>query len=98
MSLAEKILSEMSPVSHMKFGLDRIRAALAEAGDPQKRLRVFTVGGTNGKGSTCVLISSVLRAHGFEVATFLSPHLYKVEERFQWNLEPIETEALDELA
>ena len=58
-----------------KFGLERIRAVLDALGRPQDRCRFVHVAGTNGKGSTCALIESALRAGGFRTGLFTSPHL-----------------------
>lgn len=67
----------------IKFGLERI-TALAEAfGNPHQRLRVIHVAGTNGKGSTCTFISSILREAGYVTGLYLSPYVYDVRERIQ---------------
>lgn len=58
-------------------------------GNPQDSLRVIHVGGTNGKGSTCTFITSILRAAGYSVGTYLSPYVYDVRERIQINGEMI---------
>lgn len=73
----------------IKFGLERI-AALAEAfGNPQKQLRVIHVAGTNGKGSTCTFVASILREAGYQAGLYLSPYVYNVRERIQINGEMI---------
>ena len=54
-------------------GLDRIRELLARLGDPQKDLKFIHVAGTNGKGSTCAMLDSVLRAAGYRVGLNTSP-------------------------
>ncbi len=63
-------------------GLDRIHAILHELGNPQRRLRVVHVAGTNGKGSTTAMLTSVLREAGYRVARYTSPHLVTYRERF----------------
>lgn len=65
----------------MKPGLDRIRLLTSEVKPP----RIIHVAGTNGKGSTCAFIESVLKEHGFNVGTYLSPHLVDVRERIRLN-------------
>ena len=58
-----------------KLGLDTIRALCARLGDPQDKLPFVHVAGTNGKGSTCAMISSILIKAGHKPGLFLSPHL-----------------------
>jgi dihydrofolate synthase/folylpolyglutamate synthase len=67
----------------MNFGLGRIRELLRRLGNPQDRLRVVHVGGTNGKGSTVAMVASVLTAAGYRTGTFTSPHLHSYTERYQ---------------
>lgn len=76
----------------IKFGLNRFSEVCQRMGNPQDSLRVIHVGGTNGKGSTCTFIASILRAAGFSVGTYLSPYVYDVRERIQVNGEPISKE------
>lgn len=59
--------------SGIRLGLDRLRRALVLAGEPQRRLRVVHVAGTNGKGSTARMIQSMLTAAGWRVGLFSSP-------------------------
>jgi dihydrofolate synthase/folylpolyglutamate synthase len=75
--------------------LERMRALLRLLGDPHDRVRLVHVTGTKGKGSTCAMLSSVLRAAGYRVGLFTSPHLVHVEERIQVDGESI---SRDELA
>ncbi|MBA4063782.1 MAG: bifunctional folylpolyglutamate synthase/dihydrofolate synthase [Isosphaera sp.] len=63
--------------------LERMRALLRLAGDPHDRVRLVHVTGTKGKGSTCAMLAAVLRAAGYRVGLFTSPHLEHVEERVQ---------------
>ncbi|MCE9532102.1 MAG: bifunctional folylpolyglutamate synthase/dihydrofolate synthase [Planctomycetes bacterium] len=65
--------------------LDRMRAILRLLGDPHERMRIVHVAGTKGKGSTSAMLDSVLRAAGYRVGLFTSPHLSDVSERFQVN-------------
>src|SRR4051812_14287861 len=58
-----------------KLGLDRIRRLLQALGNPQDAFRSVHVAGTNGKGSTCAMIESVLRVSGQRTGLFTSPHL-----------------------
>ncbi|MBQ8113878.1 MAG: bifunctional folylpolyglutamate synthase/dihydrofolate synthase, partial [Kiritimatiellae bacterium] len=79
----------------MRPGLEVMRAVLKELGDPQNSLRFVHVAGTNGKGATCAIIDEVLRAAGYRVGRYTSPHLVTVNERFFLNGEAASDEALE---
>src|SRR5271165_2920602 len=72
-----------------KLGLERIRAVLDAMGRPQDQLRFVHVAGTNGKGSTCAMIESGLRAAGVRTGLFTSPHLVEPTERIRIDGRPI---------
>jgi len=74
--------------------LEGMRALLRLLGDPHDRLRLVHVTGTKGKGSTCAMLAAVLRAAGYRVGLFTSPHLTHVEERIQVDGVPISREEL----
>jgi len=76
-------------VTQIKFGLDTTRALLAELGDPHTVMPVVHVGGTNGKGSVTALIAGALRAAGWRVGTYTSPHLVSFRERIVVDGQPI---------
>jgi dihydrofolate synthase/folylpolyglutamate synthase len=59
-----------------------IRVFLKELGDPEKKLRIIHVAGTNGKGSVCADLTAILREAGYHTGTFISPHLVDIRERF----------------
>lgn len=80
----------------MKPGLDSIGAICSRLGNPQDALRIVHVAGTNGKGATCALIESSLRAAGFSTGRYTSPHLVSLNERFMLNGAPVSEESLDE--
>lgn len=63
--------------------LARIRDFLSLIGDPQQSLRSIHVAGSKGKGSTCVLVAYILRASGFSVGLYTSPHLNNFRERIR---------------
>jgi dihydrofolate synthase/folylpolyglutamate synthase len=67
----------------IKLGLENTRSLLKSLGDPQQRLRFLHVAGTNGKGSVCAMLDSVLRAAGYKVGLYTSPHLVDFRERIQ---------------
>ncbi|GAB7125719.1 bifunctional tetrahydrofolate synthase/dihydrofolate synthase [Silvimonas sp. JCM 19000] len=69
------------------MGLARV-SQVRDALGLQPAFPVLTVGGTNGKGSVCAMMSSMLRAAGYKVGTFTSPHLLHYNERVRINMEP----------
>ncbi|KUK36051.1 MAG: Folylpolyglutamate synthase FolC [Thermacetogenium phaeum] len=76
----------------INFGLERIEHLMSLLGNPERALKVIHVGGTNGKGSTAVMVSRVLEAAGFRVGLFSSPHLHSYTERYLINHRPISQE------
>ena len=70
-------------------GLDRIRRLLGRLGDPQEKLKFVHIAGSNGKGSTAAMLSSVLTAAGLKTGQYTSPHLWRFHERFQVDGVPI---------
>ena len=78
-------------------GLDRIRTLLHALGDPQKGMKFVHVAGTNGKGSTCAMVASILEAAGYRVGLNTSPYLEDFRERIQINGQMISEEALGAL-
>ena len=77
-----------------RLGLERVEAFLHELGDPHKRLRVMHVAGTNGKGSVCAALETVLRARGLRVAKYTSPHLVDFRERFLVDGQPVSEQSI----
>ena len=69
----------------IKLGLDKTEAILSLVGNPHKQLRCIHVAGTNGKGSVSAMTASILRAYGFRVGLFTSPHLVSFTERIRVN-------------
>lgn len=74
---------------YINLGLDRISAVLKLLGNPQDKLKCFHVAGTNGKGSVCAIIASVLQEAGMNVGLYTSPHIFKYTERIKINGEDI---------
>lgn len=64
-----------------RLGLDRTNSLLHLLGDPHRRYPVFHVGGTNGKGSVVATLDALLRAAGWRVGRYTSPHLVDFRER-----------------
>lgn len=79
----------------MRPGLDVMRTVLAALGNPQDELCYVHVAGTDGKGATCAMIDSVLRAAGYRVARYTSPHLISLNERFVIDGVPVPDDVLE---
>jgi dihydrofolate synthase/folylpolyglutamate synthase len=80
-----------------KLDLARIERLCEVSGHPERKFRSILVGGSAGKGSTCAILSSILRAIGFKVGTAPKPHLHTHRERAQVNGELISEERFAEL-
>lgn len=93
-----EILERLGGERRIHYALDHFHQCLSEAGHPEAAVKSVVIAGTNGKGSTTLFISSALVAHGYNVATFLSPHLQHPRERFLFNLFPAQVTDLDTLA
>ncbi|HEY3176333.1 MAG TPA: folylpolyglutamate synthase/dihydrofolate synthase family protein [Candidatus Polarisedimenticolia bacterium] len=65
----------------IKLGLETINGLMARMGDPQKAFPAVVVAGTNGKGSVCAFLASILKAAGHRAGLYTSPHLVRYEER-----------------
>lgn len=75
-----------------KNTMEDTKAFLHRLGDPDRRMRIIHVAGTNGKGSVCAYMRSILEAAGYRVALFTSPHLVDIRERFVVDKEMISKE------
>ncbi|WP_122864677.1 bifunctional tetrahydrofolate synthase/dihydrofolate synthase [Pseudomonas viridiflava] len=73
-------LEQLHP-SAIDMGLDRSRKVAQQLGLTRPAPRVITVTGTNGKGSTCAFVASLLQAQGLKVGVYSSPHLLRYNER-----------------
>ena len=80
------------------LGLERITELMARLGDPQKELRFIHVAGTNGKGSVCAMLASVLTRAGYRTGLYTSPHLFRVNERIKVDGADVSDAELTELA
>jgi dihydrofolate synthase/folylpolyglutamate synthase len=78
----------------VELGLGRIQRLLEALGNPQERVPLVHVAGTNGKGSVCAYLSAVLSAAGYRVGRYTSPHLVSWRERITLNENPIEAKVL----
>ena len=79
----------------IKPGLDRIRTVLEALGNPHRSYPTTIVSGTNGKGSAAAMLTAIGRAAGHRVGLYTSPHLSRVEERFQVDGVEISSSGLD---
>lgn len=78
-------------------GLDRVKELMHALGDPQDSLKFIHVAGTNGKGSFCSMLDSVLRTSGYKVGLYTSPYIEKFNERMAVDGEPISDGELSEI-
>lgn len=69
----------------IQLGLERIYKVLDKLGNPQDKLKCIHVAGTNGKGSVCAIIASVLQNAGMKVGLYTSPHIFEYTERIKIN-------------
>jgi dihydrofolate synthase/folylpolyglutamate synthase len=79
------------------LGLERIQKLLANLGNPHHQIPIIHVAGTNGKGSVCAYLSSVLTEAGYKVGRYTSPHLVDWTERICLNEKPITADTLQQL-
>ena len=80
-----------------RLGLDRTRELLAKLGNPEKQLKFIHIAGTNGKGSTAAMLSSILEEAGYHVGLYTSPFINRFNERMQIDHQNIPDEELAEL-
>lgn len=85
---------EQTDTPRQRYGLEKLKQALHLMGDPQDRVPYVHIAGTNGKGSTASMLSSVLNHAGLRCGLYTSPHLQRYNERFQIAGEPISDEQL----
>ena len=77
--------------------LDAIKYFVEELDHPEKKLKIVHLAGTNGKGSVCEMISTVLEQAGYKVGLFMSPHIVRFNERIRVNHQEILDEEIEEL-
>jgi dihydrofolate synthase / folylpolyglutamate synthase len=85
---AESILQSYQHFG-IHLGLERIKQLLEKLDNPHQKIPVIHIAGTNGKGSVCAYLSSVLTAAGYRVGRYTSPHLIDWTERICINQQPI---------
>lgn len=79
----------------IKPGLDAIKQALRELGNPEQGQRFIHIAGTNGKGSTAAFITAILMEHGKTVGNFFSPAIEDVHDQIQIDRQPATPEDFD---
>ena len=70
---------------YINLGLDRISEILKLSGNPQDSIKCIQVAGTNGKGSVCAILDSVLKEAGYKTGLYSSPHIFDYTERISVN-------------
>lgn len=93
------INSLLKPFEHfgVNLGLSRIIKLLANLGNPHLQVPVIHVAGTNGKGSVCAYLHSILTEAGYQTGCYISPHLVDWTERICINKQPITSEKFSQL-
>ncbi|PYS57632.1 MAG: dihydrofolate synthase, partial [Acidobacteria bacterium] len=85
----EQSLSYLLSLGHetltIKLGLANTETLLAAFGNPHERFPSVQIAGTNGKGSTAVMLDAICRAAGIRAGLFTSPHLISITERISIN-------------
>ncbi len=95
----EQVLSELyarQPEHQIGPSLERISALVDLLGDPQRSAPVVQITGTNGKGSTAIMVDALLRAQGLRTGRYASPHLVDPVERINVDGMPVSTATFDE--
>ena len=89
----------LSPFQHfgVNLGLSRIKKLLTDLGNPQDQVPIIHVAGTNGKGSVCAYLSTILTEAGYRVGRYNSPHLVDWTERISLNGQAIAKSDLIEI-
>lgn len=82
---------------YIDLGIDRISRVLSFLGNPQNNLKIIHIAGTNGKGSTAMMIASILTKAGYKTGLYTSPHLVNYTERIKINLNDISKETFTDL-
>lgn len=94
-TLAEWLIwQEAQPRAAIQLGLERVAQVAAHLGLLSLPFPVITVAGTNGKGSTCAMLTACLFAAGYQVGTYTSPHIHTYNERIALNSLPVTDELI----
>ena len=69
----------------IKMGLERVITVLKIIGNPQEKIKIIHIAGTNGKGSVCSILANILKCSGYKIGLYTSPHLIEYTERIKIN-------------
>lgn len=94
----EKLVEILTSRFNRTYGIENLKSAMKEIGNPESQLKVIQIGGTNGKGSTSNFCRSILQSAGFKVGTFTSPHLVHHRDRIRINNQDIPADDFIRLA
>jgi dihydrofolate synthase/folylpolyglutamate synthase len=81
----ENVINELTSQGkfYIDLGLERCQQVLKLLGNPQDKINAIQVAGTNGKGSCCAMLDSVLREAGYKTGLYTSPHIFEYTERIK---------------
>ena len=80
-----------------KLGLERISTLVQRLGNPEKKLKIIHITGTNGKGSVCQFVGSILHQAGYKTGVYISPHLERFSERITIDVQEISDKEIENL-
>lgn len=95
--MENKITEILNSHLYIDLGLERISEFLNLIGNPQDKLKYIHVAGTNGKGSVCAILNTILGKNGYKAGMFTSPHIFEYNERIQINGKKISDKDFEEL-
>lgn len=95
--MENKITEILNSHLYIDLGLKRISDFLNLIGNPQNKLKYIHVAGTNGKGSVCAILNTILQKNNYKVGLFTSPHIFEYNERIQINGKNISDKDFEEL-
>ena len=95
----QKIINRLQKLhpKEIDLSLDRIKILCEKLGNPQDKIKVISVVGTNGKHSTINAIFSILKEAKIKCNVYTSPHIQRINERFIFNNQELDDEKLADL-
>jgi len=94
-SLKEQLIKSLLTTNNFNASLDEVKLVAQKAGI-QPDYPIILIGGTNGKGSTCAYLTTILTNAGYKTGTFTSPHVFDYNERIAINNKPVNDQDLTE--